>query len=380
MPWEITAKSEGEAELILYDVIGGYNSDWERQNAKWLIDKIKALGDVSRFTIRINSVGGDVFEAQAMYSYLKTHRATKTVRIDGLAASAASLIAMVGDRIVMPENALMMIHNPMTLAVGEAKDMRKAAEILDKVRDTLVAVYEARTGLEREKIVELMDDETWMAAADAQEMGFCDETDEPIEIAACADGGSFIWNTAAGGARLSPEIAARLPDALRPEEISNPRVPARPNNKIERVPYAVTPRKTNESKEARDVEIKNVADLENVHPALVKEIRDSAEKQGHEKGVSDERERLKVLDSMATPWRKEIIDKAKYDEPRAVQDVAIELLQVDANHQGLADRQDDAKVVNVAINQTVNPDPKAIEDAVIDAVAGEINRKRGYEA
>ena len=203
MAWTITAKSKNEAEILLYDVIGGYNSDWEKQTAKWFINKLKALGDVENVTLRINSVGGDVFEAQAIYSYLKTHKAHKTVRIDGLAASAASLIAMAGDRIVMPENALMMIHNPAMLAWGEASEMREAADILDKVRDTIAAVYVARTGIGYDEIRTMMDEETWMTADEAKEKGFCDETDAAIEIAACAKSltdGDISWRTAAGEA------------------------------------------------------------------------------------------------------------------------------------------------------------------------------------
>ncbi|MBQ9565647.1 MAG: Clp protease ClpP [Synergistaceae bacterium] len=139
--WKITAKSESDAEILLYDVIGGYDDNWEYQGAKTLIGKVKALGDVKNITLRINSIGGDVFEAQAMYSYLRSHPANVTVRVDGLAASAASLVAMAGDKVIMPANALMMIHNPAGLAMGEAEDMRETADILDKVRDAIAAAY-----------------------------------------------------------------------------------------------------------------------------------------------------------------------------------------------------------------------------------------------
>jgi ATP-dependent protease ClpP protease subunit len=176
MAWTVKAvkaKDEIEAEVLLYDEIG----EWWGKSAKDFVKEIKDLGDVSKITLRINSAGGEVFDAQAMYSYLRTHRAYKTVRIDGLAASAASFLAMVGDKIIMPINAIMMIHNPATFAWGEAKDMRKAADFLDKVRDIFAAVYVVKTGLDDEKIKSMMDEETWMSADEALSLGFCDETD-----------------------------------------------------------------------------------------------------------------------------------------------------------------------------------------------------------
>ena len=119
--WKVTAKSDSEAEILLYDKISDLNAEgWGLMNAKGLINKIKALGNIQNITLRINSVGGDVFEAQAIYSYLKSHPANITVRVDGLAASAASVVAMAGNKIVMPSNALMMIHNPAGGVWGEA--------------------------------------------------------------------------------------------------------------------------------------------------------------------------------------------------------------------------------------------------------------------
>ena len=182
--WKVTAKSDSEAEILLYDEISDLEADnWGLMNAKGLISKIKALGSVKDITLRINSIGGDVFEAQAMYSYLKSHPANVTVRVDGLAASAASVVAMAGNKVIMPSNALMMIHNPAGGVWGEAEDVRDTAEILDKIRDTIAGVYVARTGLDREKVIEMMDSETWMTATEAHELKFCDEVEEPVELA-----------------------------------------------------------------------------------------------------------------------------------------------------------------------------------------------------
>ena len=213
--WKITAKSELDAEILLYDVIGDYDENWGYQGAKNLINKVRALGDVKNITLRINSIGGDVFEAQAMYSYLKSHPANVTVRVDGLAASAASLVAMAGDKVIMPANALMMIHNPAGAAIGEAEELRDVADILDKVRDSIAAAYVNKTGMEREKVIAMMDDETWMSAEEAHELGFCDEVDGAMEIAARAGkGGGVFCRSALGAARLSPSVTASLPEGL----------------------------------------------------------------------------------------------------------------------------------------------------------------------
>ena len=126
--------------------------------------------------LRINSGGGEVFEGQAIYSLLNQYK-VKTgnpvrVFIDSLAASIASVIAMAGDEIIMAENALLMIHNPWTWGGGTSKELRETANVLDKVRDTLITVYETRTGLSRDTIGALMDEETWFNAKEAVEMGF----------------------------------------------------------------------------------------------------------------------------------------------------------------------------------------------------------------
>ena len=140
--------------------------------------------------LRINSGGGEVFEGQAIYSLLNQYK-VKTgnpvrVFIDSLAASIASVIAMAGDEIIMAENALLMIHNPWTWGGGTSKELRETANVLDKVRDTLITVYETRTGLSRDTIGALMDEETWFNAKEAVEMGFADTIISPSQVAAAS--------------------------------------------------------------------------------------------------------------------------------------------------------------------------------------------------
>lgn len=125
-------------------------------------------------TVWLNSPGGDVFAAAQIYNMLKAYKGKVTVRIDSLAASAASVIAMAGDSVEMSPVAMMMIHNPSTIAAGDASDMQKAIDMLNEVKESIMNAYEAKTGLRRNKLAMLMDNETWFNAKKALELGFCD--------------------------------------------------------------------------------------------------------------------------------------------------------------------------------------------------------------
>ena len=145
------------------------------------------LGDVKNIDIYINSGGGDVFAGYAIYNMLKRHSAKKTVYIDGLAASIASLIAMAGDEIVMPSNSMMMIHNAWAIVAGNKTDLRDMADQLDKVDGLLVDTYVKKTGLEQDEVVAMLDNETWLTASEAVEKGFATRLEEPTAVAASID-------------------------------------------------------------------------------------------------------------------------------------------------------------------------------------------------
>lgn len=194
--WRVTAKGEKSAELTLYGDIGDLqfaDMDIYPVSALRIAEEIKALGDVNRIDVRINSYGGEVFSAQAIYSILKSHKAEVTVYVDGIAASAASLIAMAGNQIIMPENAIMMIHNPSSGVWGTALEMRNAADVLDKVRQAMIPAY-ARSGKSNDELEALLDAETWMTGTEAVEMGFADKTEAPVAIAASIAGEKLIFS------------------------------------------------------------------------------------------------------------------------------------------------------------------------------------------
>lgn len=172
---EVKAQSDTEAVIYIYGLIGDAFFDEEAKTAASIRNQLQALGDVTDITVRINSSGGNVFDGLAMYNLLKDHPAAVLVKIDGLAASAASVVAMAGDIIAMPKTAQMMIHDPWMLAIGNSREMRKSADVLDEIRESLLAAYVEKTGMPEDDVRQLMADETWMGAARAAELGFVDE-------------------------------------------------------------------------------------------------------------------------------------------------------------------------------------------------------------
>lgn len=132
---------------------------------------MSGTGDI---TVFINSPGGDCVAAAQIYNMLMDYKGNVTVKIDGIAASAASVIAMAGTRVLMSPVSLMMIHNPLTVAIGDSEEMKKAIDMLGEVKESIINAYELKTGLSRAKLSHMMDSETWMNAQKALELGFAD--------------------------------------------------------------------------------------------------------------------------------------------------------------------------------------------------------------
>lgn len=177
--FSIKAYGGGRGEIIIYDEIGAWGI-----TARQFAQELRALGDVRQLDVRIHSPGGDVFEGIAIYNILKAHPAHVDVWIDGLAASMASVIAMAGNVVHMPANAMMMIHKPWGAQGGEADDMRKYADLLDKVEGTLVQAYAEKSGKPADEIHALLKAVTWMDGSEAVAAGFADQITEPLQAAA----------------------------------------------------------------------------------------------------------------------------------------------------------------------------------------------------
>jgi ATP-dependent Clp protease, protease subunit len=186
--WEIKMSADGSnsADIFIYGDIVSYQWDETDTSAASFKKDLDAVGDVDTINLYINSPGGNVFEGVAIHNMLKRHKSKINVYVDALAASIASVIAMAGDTIHMPKNAMLMIHNPWTVAYGNAAELRKVADDLDRIGHSVKQTYLQKAGdkLTEEKLQEMLDAETWLSADEAYEYGLCDVVLEASQIAA----------------------------------------------------------------------------------------------------------------------------------------------------------------------------------------------------
>lgn len=193
--WQVKNEVNGNSEILLYGPIAGERSWWgDEVTPRSFAEDLESLGGKD-VTVRINSGGGDVFAAHAIHNQLVAYKGRVTVVIDGLAASAATIIAVAGDRIIMPSNALFMIHNP---AIGlsdyyGADELLKAAEALNTIKGSIVAAYRKRCKASAEELAAMMDAETWMGAAECLEKGFVDEIQG--SVSPVLNGSSLLVNS-----------------------------------------------------------------------------------------------------------------------------------------------------------------------------------------
>lgn len=203
--YKIVCQGDDEAEVLIFDAIGP--SFWEETvTAKQFVKDLKAVGSNRKLNVRINSPGGSVFDGTAIYNALKAHAGDVVVNIEGIALSMASVVAMAGNTVQMADNALMMVHNPQGVVYGEAKDMRKFADLMDKSKSNLIKAYAGKTGKSDEEISALMDAETWMTADEAFELGFVDAVTEGGQLVAAFD----LRAISASGVKVPKHVEAKL--------------------------------------------------------------------------------------------------------------------------------------------------------------------------
>lgn len=168
-----TGQKQTERTLFLNGTIA--EETWFDDDITPALFKDELMSDGGRVTVWINSPGGDCVAAAQIYNMLKEYKDGVTVKIDGIAASAASVIAMAGDEVLMSPVSMLMIHNPATMAFGDSEEMQKAIDMLSGVKDSIINAYRLKTGLSRARLSKLMDAETWMDANKAVELGFADD-------------------------------------------------------------------------------------------------------------------------------------------------------------------------------------------------------------
>lgn len=360
--WNLKKTSNNNsAELQLYGPVSEYSWWGDEVTPKAFRDELNALGDVDEIVVRLNSAGGDVFAGLHIYQLLKEHKAKVTVRVEGLAASIASIIACAGDTIIMPKGSMMMVHNPWTSVWGaEANDLRHTADVLDKIRDALVEVYAEKTGMEAEDIKALMDAETWLTASEAIEKGFATELEQEIQISASMRGKEAVFNGVAF------------------DFASFTNVPELPQNTSERggalaaVAGVLSLPKPNEGDPA--VASNSTASAN----SLSKEAYEAAV----QKGIEQERARIKALDELATtPSAAKLVTEAKYVSGATAEQVAVEILKADskirttfANKMRADADGSGANLIPPSDTTMANGDEKQLK---ANAIAGVINRIRG---
>lgn len=185
--WYSMSAKDTHGTIYIYEEIGY----WGVTSASFAKELV-SLGDINTITLHLNTPGGSVGDGTAIYNALKNHKASVTVEIDGYALSMGSIIALAGDTIKMADNALFMIHNPWGIAFGDADEMRKSADITDKHKQAMLNTYQSKTGMDRNKLSKMMNDETWLTAEEALAYGFIDEVTDAVELAASANTQQFV--------------------------------------------------------------------------------------------------------------------------------------------------------------------------------------------
>ena len=203
--FKVEAKADAPPEITIYDEIGAWGV-----TAKDFIAELKKI-DAKQITVSINSPGGSVFDALAIYNALRAHDASVTTKVMGVAASAASVIAMAGTKVLMAPTALMMVHNPLTVAIGDSEEMQKAISMLDEVKESIINAYELKTGQSRTKLSHLMDAETWLNANKAIELGFADGILEDEKKRVQSDDVTYAFSRRAVTNSLLSKVKPKIP-------------------------------------------------------------------------------------------------------------------------------------------------------------------------
>lgn len=326
--WDFVAKnseSDTPAELILYGDISSGNSWYDDEITPKQFDAdLKALGDVDEITVRINSGGGDVFAANAIYTRLKDHKAKINVKIDGWAASAATIIAMAGDTIQIPASGVFMIHNPKMGVLGyySSAEFDKLSAELAVIKQSIINAYCLKTGKESEEISNLMDIETWYDGKQAVDGGFCTELMFDDVTTEVEDATHIVVNSV----QMSLKDYKNLPKALEKQRENAANSSENAANSVSNCRnsggYTDTQQQNQEKPQGKggidEMEIKTVEELEAKYPDLVAQVRNAA--------IAAERKRIQDIESVAPKGYEKITNAAKFEKPVTNGEFAMQIL------------------------------------------------------
>jgi len=300
--WNFINKSEKQAELLLYGNISETTWWGDEVTPKQFLQELNDLGVKDEIVVRINSSGGDVFAAYAIATNLKDNPAKIIGKIDGVAASAATVIASMCDYVMAPGYVAYMIHNPTTIAWGEEKDFVQMAGTLKSIKDGIMNAYVLKTGKSKEELTKMMDETTWLTGKEAVEQGFVDEL-------------MFESNTNQGVNNKNMVIInavehdfsqfKNVPDNVLQAMGVKPLITVEPKNQ-QVIPDDIN----NQSKGGKEMPINNIDDLKKNYPDLVNELIKNTKNEA----IQDERNRLKDIDEIADNLDADLVVNAKYGE------------------------------------------------------------------
>ncbi|MCM1295487.1 MAG: Clp protease ClpP [Muribaculaceae bacterium] len=306
--WKFQNAVGGSVELLLYGDIA--DSTWwgDEATPKQFAEDLAAAGTVSEITVRINSGGGDVFAAQAIGNQLEQHPATVTAKIDGLCASAATIVACHCNRVVAANDATYMVHPVKMGLYGyiDATQMQQYMDAIKALRENIVSLYAKKTGREKDEVAGWMDATSWWTAQQAKDNGFVDELVDEEATTVENRGGVLFVNSVSMGMDFSnaPKFVQdrmAAPPAAGGFVNKNPAEPGNVNKE-----------------EQEMVEIKTVDDLRGAYPELVGQIEQAAA----DRATNDERARIKDIEEMALPGSEELTAEAKFGKPMSAADYA----------------------------------------------------------
>ncbi len=349
--WKFRNQADGNsAELLLYGDIASEKSWWNDDiTPRQFAEDLDGLGAVSNITVRINSGGGDVFAAQAIGNLLEQHAANVTARIDGVCASAATIIACHCNKAIAANDSTYMVH-PVRMYCGYANeaDLQKYLEALATIKENIISLYAKKTGHTKDEVTAWMDAESWWTGPQAKEHGFVDELNDDADGATYENrGGVLFVNSVSMG-----EEFEKAPEFVR--------------NRVKRVVDTKSPAQAQDNQpagqpgkqqEVQDMEIKTVDDLRKAYPALVDQIEQAARAAATEAATNAERVRIKDLEDMALTGSEKLLAEAKYEKPMSAEDFAKALVK-NAKTQGatyLAQVKDDAE--KSGVNGVTNTPP-----------------------
>lgn len=363
--WNFVRDSDNnEVELIIDGEIAPEESWWKDVvSSKNFTQELRELGDVDLITVRINSGGGDVFAAHTIYSRLRDHKARIIVKIDGWAASAATIIAMAGDEILIPTSGVFMIHNPVLCLCGAygEQDLESLKSELQVVKDSIINSYITRTGKSKEEIGQLMSNETWYTGEEAVENGFCDKimfedvsAEQEVE-----NSGHYVVN----------HVSMNFDNYNIPDKVKKLCKTSKNNKEVNMSKLANTTSINGTEVMASAVSSSpiSVKDLKDSFPALCAEIENAAR--------AEERKRIQAIDEATLPGYESIAKDAKYTKLSSVENFALDILKAEKyrGKQYVIDTAADAKdshvndvgVVNAVENMTKGRNDLSVLDSVL---------------